>query len=383
MKQTVKKWNVFKDRVKKIKEHYVSCNPLLMSAINDFYLGICKDIYAFGNVNTSKTIWTHKSLLPFFCESLDEVLVEIHASYPVEIKDILADHSISFPLRNLLKKKNDCVQLSDQIIICLSDIENILDNFNDIDVGLFSELGEHLRVISELLLAMFKLNNNPTIKWCAFCFRRAVSKSKYCIVHQLDTEFDDTEYRIGARLHKSLSEDIKKKWARDRKKRILLGEDVKLIYREEQWPPEIYSDTSIVKVIEQIYYSNQNTQTKPWNVVCYEWDLILDSFPTVQFVLGFKASNWSNWNEFRFEVQKSLFNYYEMTVHPYWFYLSIGEAEDWLIHKKINEDKRTNLTKSEVLKLSHLGLTNKQIALKLGKSYSQVCYILKNNRPVI
>ena len=355
------------------KNHFESANKILRGNIDDFCAELKREDVAHANLNTNGTAWGSKSLMKCFIDIFDPTLQKIFPPKSLT-NELLLANDVTLPLATFVIKKESYQEYGKLIKKTVRELERYLPSLEtpihnnpSISEEKLYEDGESLELLASIFEAMFEaLDVHDEIRWCSICFRRVHSNVNNCTLHR--STKDDTNYRIGTRIKAKIPESRSEAIEKNRAKRKALGEKFSLISDVSDVPKAMPHQTNSIIVSKQIYDLVINTQDKDWNIASCEWGSILELLPNVQKKFSRAAKDSQNWKEFTRALTDSLNNEIEDTEHPYWFFLMLVEADNWLHYEMASTDGRLTDTKYEILKYISQGLSNAEIAKKVNKS---------------
>ena len=227
-----------------------------------------------------------------------------------------------------------------------------------------------------VLDAMHSVLPIETSSWCDYCFRRTAINSVYCDVHKPS---NDTEYRIGQRIYKTLPQEALDYRARYRAARRGFGESVTLISEVEDTGAALSSGPSI-NVSGQVAQLTQRT-TSDWKAARIVWTQIIERHcPALLRIVGADMpSAHSSWGSWIAALKKVCQDEGEHTTNPYWILKNLGCAEDWFAAEEIGKDQRKTDTEEQIQKLREAGVNNvSAIARQLGVSRQYASRVINN-----
>lgn len=365
---------------------------LASDSINNGVEAFCKTLntkhVVHASSNGSGKVWQSEPLISCFCETFDPILEGIFPECS-RTRNVLNRYQSLLPLANVLRKKEDCKVVADKLKESVLSLEDLLP-IEVIDASRHSnpnycnqviEAAESLELVAGCLYAIHDELTIHVPRWCALCFRKAPSSSIYCDSHKASktNALQDTKNRKGKRIQARVPADILKKWKLHRSKRMSLGHDFSLLSSVSDVPYAINPEMSGIIVSEYIKDFVIDTQCKNWNQVWEHWDAVLKNCPNVNKIFNKQAADFSSWDDYRSAVLLTLKNRHETTQHPYWIFMMLIEAEDWLSIENEFSDLRLTDTENRILDLASRGISNINIAKELNVSRSYVGRIKKLN----
>jgi hypothetical protein len=370
------------------RNHFSLASDGIKSGVDAFCEMLDTEYIVHASTNASGVVWQSRPLISCFCETFDPILDGIFSENS-QTRHLLDKHQRLLPLANTLTKKEDCRNVADKIKNAILNLEDLLpieaidavehahpNNWDEI-----IEAAESLELVAGCLYAIYDELISQESRWCNICFRKSSSNSIYCDSHKASKSnaLQDTQHRKGLRVRERIPADIHKKWILHRSKRSTLGDDFLLFALTTDVPDQILSDTSGVVVEKPMKDFVEATQSQNWSQVCDYWNFVLQKLPTVNNIIIKQANEFDSWNDFRSAILFSLKNKHETTQHPYWIFMMLIEAEDWLSIEKQFSDMRLTDTEDKTIALALLGKSNTEIAKELNISRVYVWRIKKLN----
>lgn len=365
-------------------ESFILANDKLRYCVNDFCVRLKTEQIVHANINSSGRVWQSKALITCFCETFDPILESIFPSNS-HTYHYLNLNKTPLPLTKTVIKKESCREIADKIKRTVNSLEGLLPSPDSSDWQHKSEAewdrlmedGESLELVAGMLYIIFNaLDKDDVINWCSICFRRADNKGKFCSVHRPK---NDTNYHKGIRIKNATPKTISSKWRRHRSKRAGLGENFLIFSSVLDIPSKTTHEMTGIYLDHQLKELVIDTQTKSWGDVFNRWDQLFTLIPLVGRKFSHLASSYSSWDDYRSALQAALANDYEQTKHPYWVFMMLVEAEDWFSLEEQFGDTRLTNTENEILELISFGLSNMEIASKIGITREYVWRVRKLN----
>lgn len=387
MKTTLerKNWGNLVAALVRNRSHFKLANDQLKTGIDNFCHRLQTENIIHSSINSSGTAWKSKSLISCFCETFDPILTALFPqnSYAYHYLKL---NQVQIPLADHLIKKESCSEFSSNVKTAIYGLERLIpvgDQFNSphqsvepSEWNLVCKDGESLELLASLLDAIYQeLNLNDEVKWCEVCFRIARNVSNYCDTH--NPSENDTNYRRGLKIKKSIPKSENLKFLRLRSKRNSFKEDFFLITAPSDMPDEITHKTNCLPVDNFIKKLVSDTESQQWKVISKAWGLVLQTIPVVSKRFDNDPNNFHSWDEFLSALLIAIDNLHEKTKHPYWILLMLAEAEIWFSI----EDSFTKLSptskKNEIERLLSQGLRNSEIVKQLSVSNAYVSELRK------
>lgn len=366
------------------RDHFSLASDSIKSGIDALCGRLDTEYIVHASTNTSGKVWQSSPLISCFCETFDPILDDIF-SEGSHTRHLLNKYQRLLPLANALTQKEHCRIVADKIKDSVLNLEDLLlveaSDANTNDWDQIIEAAESLEMIAGCLYAIYDELTSHASRWCVICFRKAPSSSIYCNSHKPSrtNASEDTSHRKGLRLQERIPADTLIKWRLHRSKRSTLGDDFLFFASTLDVPAEITSEMSGIIVDKELKDFVEATQAANWSGTCDIWNQVIKSCPSVNKVFSKQAADFSNWDNYRSAILSALKNKYETTKHPYWIFLMLFEAEDWLSIEKEFGDTRLTDTENNILDLALKGMSNAEIAKELNISRVYVWKINKLN----
>lgn len=370
------------------RDHFSLASDSIKNGVEAFCNTLNTKHIVHASSNGSGKVWQSEPLISCFCETFDPILDGI---FPEDshTRHILNRRQSLLPLANVLTKKEDCRVVADKIKDSVLNLEDLLpigasdanNHANPNDWDQIIEAAESLEMIAGCLYAIHNELAIHAPRWCVLCFRKAPSSSIYCDSHKASktNALQDTKNRKGKRIQARIPADTAKKWKLHRSKSTTLGDDFSLFASTSDVPDAIKPEMSGIIVAKDIQDFVVDTQSKNWSQVCEHWNVVLKNCPTVNKAFSKQAADFSNWDDYRSAILSTLKNKHETTQHPYWIFMMLIEAEDWLSIEKEFGDMRLTDTENRILDLVSKGMNNINIAKELNINRVYVGRIKKLN----
>lgn len=383
-----KNWSNLISILTENRKHFSLASDGIKSGVDAFCEMLDTEYVVHASTNNSGVVWQSRPLISCFCEIFDPILDGIFPEKSHTCQ-LLNKHQKLLPLANTLTQKDHCRMVADKIKDSVLNLEDLLpveasdanNHANPNDWDQIIEAAESLEMIAGCLYAIYDELTINTPRWCAICFRKAPSNSIYCDSHKASKRnaLQDTKHRKGLRLRERMPADIPKKWRLHRSKRATLGDDFLLFASTSDVPNAITPEMSGIVVAKDLQDFVADTQSQNWSQVCDRWNAVFQYCPTVSEVFKKQAADFNNWNDYRSAILSTLKNRHETTQHPYWIFMMLIEAEDWLSIEKEFGDMRLTDTENRILDLVSKGMINTNIAKELNVSKGYVGRIKKLN----
>lgn len=359
-----------------VRDAHPEARAGVLHAIETIEAGLLPGHVQFAKATPQDAAWRKPSILNVVIAALEPVLAMLLPTDSVSGWESWQASAI-LPLSNYLHDYTDCYPLAKALRRMHADLDHTLEHgFTEADAPLVS-LAEGLKAIADALEQVAKAWPRTTPRWCACCFRRAPSSSRYCNQHR-PRDSTDAIYRKSLRTRQTFDAAMEIQWARDQAIRVVLNEAMPgLVSSNSTWLPLHGQHVVVSEQVEMLVLHSE--LLGDWAHVQPLWHaFIQQSCPEVAKCLGNRVSQAENWWDFCRKLHKALDNRYEETSNPLLILYLLIEVEDWFAAELACQDRRLTTNGERILSLFEDGGKPAAISRQLGLSRQYVYRYLKD-----
>lgn len=359
-----------------VRDAHPEARAGVLQAIETIEAGLLPSNVRFAKAVPLDAAWRKPSILNVVIAALEPVLAML---LPIDSLTRWESWQASaiLPLSNHLHNYTDCFTLAKALRRMHADLDHALEQgFAEADPPLVS-LAEGLQAIADALEQVAKAWPRTTSRWCACCFRRAPSSSRYCNQHR-PGDSSDAIYRKSLRTRQAFGEAMEIQWTRHQAIRLVLKEPMPgLVSSNSTWLP-LEGPHAVVSEPVGLLALHSELQGD-WVHVQPFWNAFIEQCcPEVAKRVGNRVSLAENWWDFCRQLHTALDNRYEDTSSPLAILYLLAEAEDWFSAELACQDRRLTTNGERILSLLEEGSTLAAISRQLGLSRQYVYRYVKD-----
>lgn len=333
---------------------------------------------AIADPNSSGHIWSRISLLDYFSDQFDRILVDLIPTDSLVWSE-MSRLGTAFPIKSHLYKDSLC-SLADNLWVTSKTLFRVYDEKLD-DWNSITRVSETLRVVALLIYSIMEILPHDSVEWCELCFRRIPSGGKYCSVHTLAGNKNDTVYRKAKKIRDRIPSEIIVVWGWYKSLRRIRG-DARIFTPTPKFVEgQLQKTSSSFTELSQEEKLASCTLEMPWVDIASYWDdLLKNKYKLCHAKLRECAIEHTSWESYARHILKAINDEYETTDNPFWILNIISCGEEWLQAENEFKDRRLTNSEREIVDLFNSGIQNpNEIARKIGVSRQYVHRVIKLN----